>query len=162
MYLSLLIRHFLTFRCDRFLVEDEDVDLYILAMNDNDPFVKSFSHKMHSSLNFKTSSGFEKVLNVLIGEVNENEGSATIEALAALSKNHASMIADMIPLFFGLKNGFLPREFALGDATHRAHLLVVFNAASVLPSILAMLPKYVVARYDFIKSYYEEYIPEVS
>ena len=143
-------------------MEDEDVDLYILAMKDNDPFVKSFSHKMHSSLNFKTTVGFEKILNVIIGEINENEGSASIEALAALSKNHAKMIDAMVPSFFGVTNGFLPKEFSLGDATHRSHLVMVFNAASILPSILGNLPKYVVARYDFIKSYYNNYIPVVN
>ena len=148
----------------RFLIDDEDVDLYILAMKDEDPFVKSFAHKMHSSLNFKSIFGFERIIAILISELNKRESlkDEVVEALSYLSRNHADYVLQILPKLFGLEDGFLPKECALGDVSHHAHLIMVFNAASSLPEIITRLPLYVLNRYDFILASHPSYIPHVS
>ena len=133
-------------------------------MKDNDPLVKSFAHKMHSCLHFKSRTGFEKIVAVLIAELNERESlkDEVMEALSFLSKNHAIYVKEILSILFGLQEGLLPKECALGDLAHQAHLVMIFNAASSLPEIISHLPSYIVNRFDFMRACYPSIIPTVS
>jgi integrator complex subunit 4 len=146
------------------LLQDDQIDIVLGVIEDTSFEVRESLKVLLEQCRLATKIGLKKTVQALFKNLRKyfSDKYSIWRCFKHLGKHHAKFVISIISNLVGLHPFLDVTEPDINDVYYISSLILIYNAVNENSAILALLPKYIINHYFFLKLKLPELVPNIN
>ncbi|XP_045472488.1 integrator complex subunit 4 [Harmonia axyridis] len=146
------------------VLRDDQVETILGALEDFSQEVREGLHRMLASCRMLTTCGLKMCVEKLLDNLKKypNDKRSTYKCLQKVGSQHAELVLPLVPQFLNIHPFFHIPEPDVENPQYICILILIFNAAENLPTIIPLLESHTKRHYQYLRDTMPSFVPVLT